>query len=209
MDYCLEAAVIQASLDICSCRKSHTDIYKSHTKLFSIPPGDKLTLISKLCSVPGGGGGGVPERATPFSLHPPTSGAVCEGGHHVPSPLCHCPAVLLPRALKRAVSPGAVRVEGEHLLQVLEHVVEEPRAEAALLRPPLVRVGGVPVSLEVALKVSLLVGLIVEVEVGVEVVLVSMLLPESVEVFKDVVEVKGLVVLVEVVVAAASSVGPF
>lgn len=136
-----------------------------------------------------------------------SSGAVGEGGHHVPPALSHCPAVLLPRALKSAVSPGAVRVEGEHLLQVLEHVVKESRAKPALLRAPFVRIGGVPVGLEVAVKVPLVVGLIVGVEVGVEVVLVSML-PEMVEVFKNVVEVEGLVVLVEVVVAA-SSVSPF
>lgn len=136
------------------------------------------------------------------------SGAVGEGGHHVAPALGHRPAVLLPsRALELSVSPGAVRLKGEHLLQVLKHVVEDSSAEAPLLELPLLSVHSLPVGLEVAVKVSLLVGLIVGVclgvGVGVEVVLV-VLLTKSVIVFENVIKVEGLVVLVEVVVATSS-----
>lgn len=124
------------------------------------------------------------------------SGAVGEGGHHVAPALGHCPAVLLGRTLEPVLSPGAVRVEREHLLQVLEHVVKESVAETPLLKLPPVSVHGLLVGLEVAVKVSLLVALIL----GVEVVLVPLLvLAKVVKVFEDVVEVEGLVVMSEVV----------
>lgn len=129
------------------------------------------------------------------------SGAVGKGGHHVPTALSHRPAVLLGRALKRALSPGSVRVKGEHLLQVLKHVVKEPLAEAPLLKASPVAVHGVPVGLEVAVEVSLLVGL----ALGVEVML---MLIERVGLFEEVVEVEGLEVLPEVVLAPPSSVAP-
>lgn len=129
------------------------------------------------------------------------SGAVGEGGHHVAPSLGHCPAVLLPRALKSAVSPGTVRIEGEHLLQVLEHVIEQSSPEGPLLKLSPLPVHGLPVSLEVAVRVSLLVGF----TVGVEVVLVSLLLTKRVKVFEEVIKVEGLEVLVEVVVGTASS----
>ncbi len=136
---------------------------------------------------------------------PLVSGAVSEGGHHVPPTLGHCPAVLLPRALESALSPGAVRVEGEHLLQVLKHVIKESSAEAPLLELPPLPVHSLPVGLEVAVKVSLLVGLVLGVRV--KVLVVSLLLTERVRVFEHVikVEVEGMVVLVEVVVASSSS----
>lgn len=108
--------------------------------------------------------------------------------------------MLLGRALKPALSPGGVPVKGEHLLQVLEHVVE--KSESGVLEDAALLVHGLSVGLEVAVEVSLLVRLVV----GVEVVLVS-LLAERVEVFEDVVEVEGLVVLLEVVAAAPFSSG--
>lgn len=108
--------------------------------------------------------------------------------------------MLLPRALEFAVSPGTVRVKGEHLLQVLKHVIKQSSAESPLLKLSPLSVHRLAMGLEVAVKVSLLVGLVLE--VGVEVVLVS----EGVKVFENVVEVEGLVVLVEVVVAPCSSV---
>lgn len=110
--------------------------------------------------------------------------------------------MLLGRALKPAPGPGSVRVKGEHLLQVLEHVVKESLAEAPLLKAPPVAVHGVAVSLEVLVQVSLLVGLTLRVEVVV--------LAERVRVFEDVVEVEveGLEVLPEVVVAPPSFVAP-
>lgn len=108
--------------------------------------------------------------------------------------------MLLRRALKPAVSPGGVPVEGEHLLQVLEHVVEDPAPEAGVLKHPPLLVHGLSVGLEVAVEVSFLVRLVV----GVEVVLVS-LLAEGVKVFENVIEVEGLVVLFEVIVAASFS----
>lgn len=132
-----------------------------------------------------------------------SSGAVGEGGHHVPSTLSHRPAVLLRRALKPALSPGGVRVEGEHLLQVFEHVVKHPVAEAPRLKAPAVAVHGLAVRLEVAVEVAFLVGLVL----GVEVVLMLLLLIERVVVFEEVVEVEveGLEVLPEVVVVFALS----
>lgn len=111
--------------------------------------------------------------------------------------------MLLPRALESTVSPGAVRVKGEHLLQVLKHVIKESSAEAPLLKLSLLSVHGLPVGLEVAVEVSLLVVLVALV-LGVEVVLV--LVTKSVKIFENVIKVEGLVVLVEVVVASSSSV---
>lgn len=108
--------------------------------------------------------------------------------------------MLLPRAVESAVSPGAVRVKGEHLLQVLKHVVKESAAEAPLLELSPLSVHSVPMGLEVAVKVSLLVGL--GVGVGVKVVV---LLSKSIKVFENVIKVEGLVVLVEVVVPSSSS----
>lgn len=129
------------------------------------------------------------------------SGAVGEGGHHVASALSHCPAVLLGRAPEPRLAPGAVCVEGEHLLQVLKHVVKEAAAaEAALLKVPLVSVHGLLVGLEVAVKVSLVAALVV----GVEVVLVP-LLPKVVGVFEEVVKVERLIVLSEVVMSSSSA----
>lgn len=130
------------------------------------------------------------------------SGAVGEGGHHVAPTLGHCPAVLLHRALEPALGPGPVRIKGEHLLQVLKHVIKESPAEAPLLKLPPLPVHGLAVSLEVAVEVPLLVGL--SLGVGVKVVLLVPLLTKMVEVFEDVVEVEGLVVLVEVVCASPS-----
>lgn len=129
------------------------------------------------------------------------SGAVGEGGHHVPSALRHCPAVLLPRALESALSPGAVRVsvKGEHLLQVLKHVIKESSTKGPLLKLPPVSVHSLLMGLEAAVEVSLLVGL----ALGVKVVMV--MLTKMVKVFEDVIKVKGMVVLVEVVIAASSS----
>lgn len=134
------------------------------------------------------------------------SGAVGEGGHHVASALRHCPAVLLGRGAEPRLAPGAVCVEGEHLLQVLKHVVKESAAaaaaaEAALLEVPLVSVHGLLVGLEVAVKVSLVAALVV----GVEVVLVPLLLPEVVGLFEEVVEVERLIVLSEVVMLSPSA----
>lgn len=127
------------------------------------------------------------------------SGAVGEGGHHVPSALGHCPAVLLCGSLEAPTAPGAVRVEGEHLLQVLKHVVEQSATEALLLELPPLPAGGLAVGLEVALKVPPLVGLMV----GVVVVVLVLLLTERVS--EEVVEVEGLEVLVEVVVGASAA----
>lgn len=95
-----------------------------------------------------------------------------------------------------------MRVEGEHLLQVLKHVIKESSTEAPLLKLPLVSVHSLLMRLEVAVKVSLLVALILG--VGVKVVMVLLLLAKVVieEVIK--VEVKGLVVLFEVVFASSS-----
>lgn len=125
------------------------------------------------------------------------SGAVGEGGHHVASALSHCPAVLLRRALEPAL--GSVRVEREHLFQVLEHVVEESTAEALPVELSPVPVHGLLVGLEVTVKVSLLVSLIL----GVKAVLVVLLVAK---VFENVIKVKGLEVLSEVIVAAASAI---
>lgn len=124
------------------------------------------------------------------------SGAVGEGGNHVASALSHCPAVLLRRALESAL--GSVRVEREHLFQVLKHVVKESGAKAPLMELPPVPVHGLLVGLEVAVKVSLLVGLML----GVKVMLVALLVAEMVEFFEDVIKVEGLEVLFEVIVAA-------
>lgn len=131
------------------------------------------------------------------------SGAVSEGGHHVPSALSHCPALLLYRALESALRSGTVRAEGEHLLQVLKHVIEESISEGPLLKLPPVSVHSFLMGVEVAVKVSLLASLIL----GVEVVLVSLLVVKIVKVFENVikVEVKGLVVLSEVIFASSSS----
>lgn len=95
-----------------------------------------------------------------------------------------------------------MRVKGEHLLQVLKHVIKESPAEAPLLKLPLVSVHGLLMGLEVAVKVSLLVALIL----GVKVVVMLLLLAKMVKVFEDVikVEVKGLVVLLEVIVTSSS-----
>lgn len=109
--------------------------------------------------------------------------------------------MLLRRALKSALGPGSVGVEGEHFLQVLEHVVEHSSAEAPLLEASPLPVHRLLVSLEVAVKVSLLVRLMMRVEV------VLVLLTKRVKVFEDVIEieVEGLVVLPEVVVVAAAA----
>lgn len=136
------------------------------------------------------------------------SGAVGEGGHHVASALRHCPAVLLGRAPEPGLAPGAVCVEGEHLLQVLKHVVKESAvsaaiAEGALLEVPLVPVHGLLVGLEVAVKVPLVAPLLA----GVEVVLVPLLLlllAKVVGFSKEVVKVERLIVLPEVVMSASS-----
>lgn len=125
------------------------------------------------------------------------SGAVGEGGHHVASALSHCPAVLLRRALEPAL--GSVRVEREHLFQVLEHVIEESPTEALPMDLSPVPVHGLLVGLEVAVKVSLLVGLIL----GVKVVLVVLVVVA--EVFENVIKVKGLEVLSEVIVASVTT----
>lgn len=125
------------------------------------------------------------------------SGAVGEGGHHVASALSHCPAVLLCRALEPAL--GSVRVEREHLFQVLEHVVKESTTEALPMDLSPVPVHGLLVGLEVAVKVSLLVSLIL----GVKVVLVVVLVVA--EVFENVIKVKGLEVLSEVIVASVTT----
>lgn len=129
------------------------------------------------------------------------SGAVGEGGHHVASALSHCPAVLLRRALEPAL--GSVRVEREHLFQVLEHVVKESPTEALAMDLSPVPVHGLLVGLEVAVKVPLLVGLML----GVKVVLVVLLVVVVVlaEVFENVIKVKGLEVLSEVIVASVAT----
>lgn len=129
------------------------------------------------------------------------SGAVGEGGHHVASALSHCPAVLLRRALEPAL--GSVRVEREHLFQVLEHVVKESPTEALTMDLSPVPVHGLLVGLEVAVKVPLLVGLIL----GVKVVLVVLLVVVVVlaKVFENVIKVKGLEVLSEVIVASVAT----
>lgn len=124
------------------------------------------------------------------------SGAVGEGGNHVASALSHCPAVLLRRALEPAL--GSVRVEREHLFQVLKHVVKESTAEALPVELSPVPVHGLLVGLEVTVKVSLLVSLIL----GVKAVLVVLLVAK---VFENVIKVKGLKVLSEVIVAATSA----
>lgn len=96
-----------------------------------------------------------------------------------------------------------MRAEGKHFLQVLEHVVEQSSAKAPLLKPSPLPVHRLLMSLKVAVEVSLLVCLIMRVEV----VMVSLLLTKRVKVFEDVIEieVEGLVVLPEVVAAAAAS----
>lgn len=135
---------------------------------------------------------------------------VSEGGHHVPSALGHCPAVLLPCVLEFVLSP-CVRVEGEHLLQVLKHIVEDAAAaatERSLLKLSPVSVHGLAVGLGMSFKVSLVMSLMVcEVRVGVKVVLLLML-AKMVKVFQNVikVEIKGLKVLAEVVVATTTCV---
>lgn len=106
--------------------------------------------------------------------------------------------MLLPRTLEPPVGPGAVCVKGEHLLQVLKHVIKEPPTEAPLLKLSLLSVHSLPVGLEVPVKVSLVVSVIL----GVKMVSV---LTKSVGVFEKVIEVEGLVVLVEVVVTSSSS----
>lgn len=113
--------------------------------------------------------------------------------------------MLLSRALESALSPGTVRVKRKHFLQVLKHVIKESSTETPLLKLPLMSVHGLLMGLKVTVKVSLLVGLILG--VGVKVVLVSLLLTKMVKVFEDVikVEVEGLKVLFEVVVASSSS----
>lgn len=126
------------------------------------------------------------------------SGAVGEGGHHVASALSHCPAVLLGRALEPAL--GSVRVEREHLFQVLEHVVKESPSEALAMDLSPVPVHGLLVGLEVAVKVSLLVGLML----GVKVVLVVLVVVVA-EVFENVIKVKRLEVLSEVIVASVTT----
>lgn len=95
-----------------------------------------------------------------------------------------------------------MRVEGEHLLQVLKHVIKESSTEAPLLKLPPVSVHSLLMRLKVAVKVSLLVALILG--VGVKVVMVLPLLAKVV--IEDVikVEVKGLVVLFEVIFASSS-----
>lgn len=130
------------------------------------------------------------------------SGAVSEGGHHVPSALSHCPAVLLYRTLESVIRSGTVRAEGEHLLQVLKHVIKESISKGPLLKLPPVSVHSFLMGVEVAVKVSLLASLIL----GVEVVLVSLLVVKIVKVFENVIKVEGLVVLSEVIFAASSSV---
>lgn len=109
--------------------------------------------------------------------------------------------MLLPRALESALSSGTVRIKGEHLFQVLKHVVKQSSTERPLLKLSPLPVHGLPMSLEMAVRVSLLVGM----TVGVEVVLVLLLLTKWVIVFEKVIEVEGLEVLVEVVVETASS----
>lgn len=93
-----------------------------------------------------------------------------------------------------------MRVKGEHLLQVLKHVVKESSTKAALLKAPPLPVHGLLVSLEVAIKVFLLVSLM-----GVKVVvLLLMLMTKRVKVFENVIKVEGLEVLFEVIVPAAA-----
>lgn len=89
-------------------------------------------------------------------------------------------------------------VEGEHLFQVLKHVIKA--TEAPLMELPPVSIHGLLVGLKVAVKVSLLVSLFL----GVKVVLVLLLVAKMVELFENVIKVKGLEVLSEVIVAAAS-----
>lgn len=92
-------------------------------------------------------------------------------------------------------------VEREHLFQVLKHVIKKSATEAPLMELPPVSIHGLLVGLEVAVKVSLLVGLIL----GVKVVLVALLVAEMVKVFENVIKVKGLEVLFEVIVIVAAS----
>lgn len=111
--------------------------------------------------------------------------------------------MLLCRALESAVCPGAVRVEGEHFLQVLKHVIKHSTSsEGALLKLPPLPVHVLLLGLEVAVKVSLLVGLMM----GVKVVLMSLMLTEVVKVFEKVIKVEGLEVLLKVIVSASVSV---
>lgn len=91
-----------------------------------------------------------------------------------------------------------MRVERKHLFQVLKHVVKKSATKATLMELPPVSVHGLLVGLEVAVKVSLLVGLIL----GVKVVLVPLLV---VKVFEDVIKVKRLRVVSEVIVVIATS----
>lgn len=89
-------------------------------------------------------------------------------------------------------------VEGEHLFQVLKHVIKA--TEVPLMELPPVSIHGLLVGLKVAVKVSLLVSLFL----GVKVVLVVLLVAEMVELFENVIKVKGLKVISEVIVAVAS-----
>lgn len=111
--------------------------------------------------------------------------------------------MLLCRALESAVCPGAVRVEGEHFLQVLKHVIKHSTtsSKGALLKLPPLPVHVLLLGLEVAVKVSLLVGLMM----GVKVVLMPLMLTEVVKVFEKVIKVEGLEVLFKVIVSTASS----
>lgn len=158
-----------------------------------------------------GGGGGL-------------GGAICEGGHHVSPALSDRPALLFTRGtLEPAPAPGTMGIEREHLLQILEHIVEDSSCstKVLLLELSLVPVGGLLVGLEVSVKVSLLVGLGmgiclgmgvgmgirvgVVVVVAVMVVVIVMWLSELVKVFEKVVKVERLEVLVEVGTAAVAS----
>ena len=95
------------------------------------------------------------------------SRTVCVCGDHVPSALCHCPAVLFCRALEPAVRPACVSIKREHLLHVLKHVIKEFSTKGALevsLVPVLGLLMGLLVGLEVAVKGPLVMGVLVMTE---------------------------------------------
>ena len=91
-------------------------------------------------------------------------------------------------------------VEGEHLLQVIKHVIKQSFTSKATLEWPLVSaLGGLLVGMELTLKVPLVVGVLVVV------VLLLLLLAERVKVCKHVVEVEAEGLVVEVLASPSFS----
>lgn len=79
-------------------------------------------------------------------------GTVRVGGHHIPPPLSHSPAVLLCHAVKPALSPLGMFVKCKHPLHVVRQILEEPGSKSSL-EVSLVAVVAVLVSPEMLLEV--------------------------------------------------------